>query len=268
MNIRKVAIASTIGISMTLTNAHAVLGLVDVEASIGTYMLGGSGSITGKTDDGTADSTMKFDQTMDNIYLTAKIDHFLPIVPNAEIEILRHHLNGTGNTDISFNVFGQEIALHKSSEIDTTYTQADILAYWGVPFLKLVSLGMADLNFGLNLKTISASDNSIFVPIPMYEVDAMVDLPVLPEITAQYKSLFGILNDVKAGVTMELPLPIPVLTLGVEAGYRYQNIDSTAIDNADNAWLKNVSGVFIDWSQIPTTKLEFSGFYFGLNGRF
>jgi outer membrane protein len=274
MSLKRTVAGIATGLILTSTNAFAILGMVDVDVGTGVWAVGGSGAMTGTSNGAEAKVDFDYPMSYDNYYFTARIDHFVPLVPNVKIDILQHHMVGTISGGITYDLFGQTYKYEAAEAVDVTYMQQDYTLYWGVPFLNALTLGMLDLNAGLNLKNIvvgtmsdvmDSGTTTVGMLVPMYDVTAMVDLPVIPKVEATYRSLFGIINDISGKVVVELPIPVPMVHFNVEAGYRIQTIDSEAIDSADNEWLKTTTGVFVDWTKIPTTAITYQGVFAGLN---
>ena len=99
--------------------------------------------------------------------------------------------------------------------------------------------------------------------IPMGHVAAVADLSAIPviggflplKVTGIYRTI-NVVTDMDIRASFTLPLPIPLVSFGLEAGYRQQTI--TTGDAAD--FLTSI-GI----TAVPSINFDYSGYYFGAN---
>lgn len=232
----KKVLAALAALFMVTSSAHAIAGLVDIEIGTGVWNAEPSGNVmygaTG-TDVDIADD-LKLDASS-NSYIYAKFDHFIPIVPNLRVEMQNYTTSGDGT--LGTVTFGDK-TFTSATTTDLTLNQQDYTFYWGIPGLGLLTAGILDVEFGINVKQIdgeitltsgtTTETASFNVPVPMLYGAIVIDIPVIPvglEVSSKWISVGDSkIQDNKAKVDVSLPLPIPLVTLAVEAGIKQQTI--------------------------------------------
>jgi outer membrane protein len=185
-----------------------------------------------------------------NNYVYIDVDHFLPLIPNIRVERLKYAISG--NSTISSNIsFGNlAFGVNESATTDLEMVQNDLILYWGIPGLNLLSAGILDVDFGIMGKqldgyyqmtnnTTGATPEKIEFDqwIPMAYLAVQVDVPVLPlELEVSTKRISyeaSEISDNMAKVSLALPIPIPLIDTKLDVGYREQilKIDPSLIDN-------------------------------------
>ena len=270
MKIKNRVAAIAAGMVLSSTQAFGLAGLVDVDAGGGLWM---SSMTTGKISGTQSGVTTEINTSLTNessLYGYIRIDHFIPIVPNIRIEQLNFKTTGTATG--TFTILGQNLSFTGAAEQTTiVLNQTDYTAYWGIPFLQPLTLGVLDIEWGLNVKMISGSaaigsllsTTAFTAPIPMGHIGAVVDIGAFPfvgglvdlKITGLYRTI-GLMTDMDVKVSYSLPIPIPVVSFGLEAGYRQQTLSTASATD-----LMNTLGI----TGIPSVNFDYSGVYFGAN---
>jgi len=253
-NTNKLLLSSVTALSLFATTANAGV-LLDFEVGAGYWNANPSGDLNYGTevdiekDFGLSDSN--------NTYLFADFNHFVPIVPNVRIE--QQSLKTDASASRSFTWNSQTIGINNKTDLDLT--QQDLILYWGVPGLNLLTAGIVDLNFGLDIKKfdgyITANNETAdldFV-LPMGYLAATIDPPFMPAtLSASYKTINydgSSINDMMAKVSIDLPIPIPLLDIKFDLGYKEQSlkISESVSDNI-------------------SADIKFDGMFFGVSAKF
>ena len=204
-----------------------------------------------------------FDLTLDEpsqSYTWAQFDHALPIIPNIRIEQVSMKYTGTATAAVSFN--GGTVDTTGTSTLDLS--NQDIIAYWGVPFSTWLPM-IDEADFGIGLKTFDglldvagvSLNESIDGVLPYGYAKLHISPPFLGGLgfEAEIKTISGggaSFNEtiLKADWSIEAPIPVIDLEIGIEGGHR----STTLKYDADG------SDAFMD--------LEFTGIFFGLFAKF
>jgi outer membrane protein len=229
--------------------------LLDAEVGAGMWNPAPSGTINyGESID--LEKDLGLDSST-NGYLYAQFDHFIPIIPNVRVEQQSLTLDSTYN--LSSVDFGTE-SFSGDTNIKLDLTQQDLVLYWGIPGLNLLTIGMFDVDFGIDVKKFSGSislDDEVadldFI-VPMGYLAAKVDLPYIPLIRASYKTITykdSSISDAMVKMSFDLPIPIPLIDIRADLGYKTQSI---VLDT--------------DLSDSLSTDITFSGVFFGINAKF
>ena len=173
---KKAVIGAFAALTMAVTSANAIAGLVDIEIGGGVWNASPSGQITyGKTSPTEIDfaDDLKLDDSS-NGYVYFRFDHFIPIVPNLRLEQQNYSTSGDGSVTATFG----DVSLTGATKTDVTLNQQDVILYWGIPGLNALTAGILDIELGIDVKTIDgeltitdASNNTdtvdFSVPVPM-----------------------------------------------------------------------------------------------------
>jgi outer membrane protein len=178
--------------------------------------------------------------------LTVYFEHPIPLLPN--IKIKQTNLEMTGNSNVNITFLDKNFTGDVDSTLDLTHT--DLTLYWGLP----LPIPFFDFNFGLTARQFdglaevrsssdSASQDLNFV-IPMAYGEIKVTTPFGLYANADINYI-GTSGNKLSDVSYELgyDLPIPVVDLGLEAGYRAINL-KTNEDLADIATDVKISGLY------------------------
>jgi outer membrane protein len=227
----KKIITSTIVSGLLISSANAFMGL-NAEVGTGVWapeMSGtvgyGSNATSNQIDFGDLGLDYK---KYDNTYMYADFSHFVPFIPNARVESVSYSMSGKASNGINWN--GNTVTV--DSKTDIKMDQTDMILYWGVPFISTATVGVLDINFGLDAKNIKGEitlndDTAKFdETLPLAYLNTRIDLPFAPvnlEGTMKTISYDGASisdNEIKLSGVLDLT----VVDLKVDLGYRIQNI--------------------------------------------
>jgi outer membrane protein len=178
--------------------------------------------------------------------LTVYFEHPIPLLPNIKIKQTNLEMTGNGNVNITF--LDKNFTGDVDSTLDLTHT--DLTLYWGLP----LPIPFFDFNFGLTARQFdglaevrSSSDSAsqdlnFVIPMAYGEIKVTTPFGVYANADINYIGTSGNkLSDVSYGLGYDLP--IPVVDLGLEAGYRAINL-KTNEDLADIATDVKISGLY------------------------
>lgn len=180
--------------------------------------------------------------------LSLYFEHSVPIIPNIKLKQTDLKVDGKGTINASFadTHFDTEVA----SEVDLTHT--DITLYWGLP------VPFIDLNYGLTARIfdgdaeVSERDTSVTkrekldLTLPMLYGEVKVNAPFGLYAGADINWIgFGDnkLLDSSIAAGYNLPIPVPMLDVGLEVGYRALTLETDKKDVKFESDL-DVKGVF------------------------
>ncbi len=240
---KKTAIAAFL-LAMTPVAAQAdLLFTVGAKASVWNAEAGG------QIDEGVSVEKDGLNIDSDNgQQLTVFFEHPLPFIPNLKLKQTSLELDGDGNINAQFadQTFNENVA----STLDLSHS--DLTLYWGLP----LPVPFVDINFGLTARQF---DGVAEVSGKTTSVNESVDLDfMMPLVYGEVKidSPFGLyasadinyigmggnkLSDISYGIGYDLP--IPVVDIGLEAGYRSINLKADK-DLADIDTDFDVSGAY------------------------
>lgn len=244
---KKTAIAAILAAMTPMAAQADLLFTVGAKASIW------NAEPTGQLDKGVSveDDGLNLDSE-NGQQLAVYFEHPLPFIPNIRLKQTNLDISGDGNINVNF--LDQNFNEKAKSTLDLSHK--DLTLVWGLP----LPLPFIDINFGLTARQF---DGTAEVRGQQTGVRKGVDLDfVMPLLygEVQIGTPFGIyghadvnyigygdnkLQDMSAGIGYDLP--IPIVDLGLEAGYRSIKLE-TDEDLAD-----------ID------TDVEIKGAYFGAN---
>lgn len=178
--------------------------------------------------------------------LTVFIEHPVPVVPNLRLRQTSLDMKGNGTLFAEFN--GQVFAGDVDSELDLSHTDATL--YWGLP----LPVPYLDINLGLTARMFDG-----YATVESMAQSEEVDLDfVLPMgfLEAKVGSPFGIYAQAEINAigydgnsmsdmafTVGYDLPVPVVDLGLELGYRSMTM-TTNKDTTDIETDFELSGLF------------------------
>ena len=234
--------------------AVAVLALSPVAAqadllfTVGTKASVWNAEATGDLDEGVSveDDGLNLDSE-NGTQISVFFEHPVPFLPNIKVRNTALELEGDGSLTATFadQTFNENVV----STMDLSHT--DLTLYWGVP----LPVPFVDINFGLNARQF---DGVAEVTGETSDVTESVDLDfVLPMLYGEVKvntpiGIYGNIDinyvgygdnkmtDLSYGLGYDLP--IPVVDLGLEAGYRGLNLQ-TDPDDVDIDADVDVSGM-------------------------
>jgi outer membrane protein len=265
---KKLLTGAALATSLLVSNASAIVGLVDIEVGAGIWSSQMSGTLGTDTLNVDFEKDLKLDASS-NTYFFAKFDHFIPVVPNLRYENQALTVSGTGTLAVPVAIPGLSTGLVASAPTTSNISlnMQDLTFYWGVPGLNTLTLGILDIEFGVDLKLIegklafSAAGTESKVPdfsepLPMGYLAAVVDIPFVDVVLeGSYKTLplgdSGKVEEIKVKAAWTLPIPTPLIDWNIEGGYK-----QFSIELADDKISKT------------QFKIANSGIFYGLNVAF
>lgn len=202
----------------------------------------------GQLDDGVSveDDGLNIDSE-NGTQLSVYFEHLVPVIPNVKIKQTSLELEGDGSISASFA--GVNYAENVTSTMDLSHT--DLTLYWGLP----LPIPFVDINFGLTarqfdgLAEVSGAvagtesvDLDFVLPMAYGEVQIDTPLGIYGHIDMNYVG-YGDnkMTDMSYGLGYDLP--VPVVDLGIEAGYRVMTLETDESD-VDIAADVDLSGMY------------------------
>jgi len=229
--------------AIVVTAAQAGDGIISGEIAVGGWNHDPSGWIKYPNNESDvnkldADSDLNLDTETD-IYLRAKLEHPVPLLPNIRVAYNRTESKGDGHITKTFT-FGDQTFLAN----DYIHSEAKLDNYDGTLYYQLWDTGL-DLDLGLTVryidgyvtvqdKTRNVGDTSdINFVVPMAYGNVRVPIPFLEGLSVGAEGNWitydgSTLYDVQADARY-----IFSMGLGLEVGYRYQKIKLDDVDNTD-----------------------------------
>jgi len=243
---KKTAIAALLAALTPMAAQADLLFTVGAKASIW------NAEPSGQLDDGVSVESDGLNLDSDNgQQLTLYFEHPLPFIPNLQLKKTALELEGDGTLSASFadRTFNEDV----QSTFDLSHT--DLTMIWGVP----LPVPFVDVNFGLTARQFDgvaevtgatagteSVDLDFVMPLLYGEVEVDTPFGIYGQVDVNYIG-YGDnkMKDLSYGIGYDLP--IPVVDLGLEAGYRSLTLQ-TDEDLAD-----------------IETDVEVKGAYFGAN---
>ena len=182
--------------------------------------------------------------------LTVFFEHPVPVLPNFKIKQTNLDMSGSGSLNVTFldQSFNEDV----DSTMDLSHT--DFTMYWGLP----LPIPFVDIDFGLTARkfdgvveavskddpdTRASEDLDATLPMGYGAINVTTPFGLYASADINYISLDGNkLSDVSYAIGYDLP--IPVVDLGIEGGYRSMNL-KTDEDSIDLETDVDVSGAFV-----------------------
>ena len=180
--------------------------------------------------------------------LTVFFEHPVPVIPNIKIKQTNLDLSGSGDVNISF--LDQSFDEQVDSTLDLTHT--DFTLYWGLP----IPLPFVGFDFGLTARQFDglaevkgrgtgiteSQDLDFTLPMGYGAINITTPFGLYATADINYVSAGGNkLSDISYALGYDLP--IPVVDLGIEGGYRAMNLE-TDEDDVDLATDVEISGTY------------------------
>ena len=221
-----------------------------VELSTGIWMQSTGGKIGDPAGDNININGLK---DSNDVYLSVDVNMPL-IIP--DLKFRSQGLTASGTVDFATNVTfgGKTFAATGTQNADLDLTYTDLVLNYGLP------IPIATLDFGLNFRLINGSFTSagqtadISLPLPMLHLAAGMPTPLGVSVYGEYNFLpinGANFSDIMVKAKYNLPLPMLIMDVGVEAGYHQFNM-----------------GVSGDFSTKYQSDLETSGIFVGLAAEF
>src|SRR5690554_63116 len=225
---KKLALVSAILIAAPLSANANLLFTVGAKASIW------DAKPTGQIDDNASVESDGLNFKSENgKQLSVFFEHPVPFIPNVKLKRTDLDMDGSGTLSKPINFAGETYTVNTAvdSSIDLSHTDATL--YWGLP----LPLPYIDIDFGLTARKFDG-DASVVASGQSKSVDLDITLPMAYG-AVKVGSPFGIyatadlnwigfgdnkMTDLSAAVGYELP--IPIVDVGVEVGYRGINLQT------------------------------------------
>lgn len=246
MKALKLFCAVLLALCVLIPNIASAIG---IEAAIGVWNQKPQGDISLNGPELSLEDDLKMgDKT--RFYGRAKIDMPL-LIPNIYLMVTQTKSDGTGQKLSNFQFGDQTILSTNAFTSNLTLNEYDLGLYYGVPFVKTASLGMLNVDAGLNLKVIAMdieitqksvrTSRSFTVPVPMVYLGAqfkpLKDLSVEAEVRGlaissdHYYDLIGRVKYKVLGPAF------------MAAGYRYEDLQVDAKQVKTN---RRIGGPFFE----------------------
>lgn len=182
--------------------------------------------------------------------LTVFFEHPVPFIPNVKLKRTDLDMEGKGVLTKQINFAGQVYAASTAVDSNINLSHTDATLYWGLP----IPLPYLDIDFGLTARMFDG-DATVDGGGQNEAVDLDMTLPMVYG-SVKLGSPFGLyaaadvnwvgvgdnkMTDLSAAVGYELP--IPIVDVGLEVGYRGINLQTDKKD-VDIAADLDVSGIF------------------------
>src|SRR5690554_7417994 len=225
---KKLALVSAILIAAPLSANANLLFTVGAKASVW------DAKPTGQIDDNASVESDGLNFKSENgRQLSVFFEHPVPFIPNVKLKRTDLDMDGSGELtkEITFAQENFTVNEQISSNIDISHTDATL--YWGLP----LPLPYIDIDFGLTARmfdgdaSVNAKSVDLDITLPMAYGAVKVGSPFGIYATADLNWIgFGDnkMTDLSAAVGYELP--IPIVDVGVEVGYRGINLQTDRKD--------------------------------------
>src|SRR5690554_3720438 len=225
---KKLALVSAILIAAPLSANANLLFTVGAKASIWDV------KPTGQIDDNASVESDGLNFKSENgKQLSVFFEHPVPFIPNVKLKRTDLDMDGSGTLDQTITFAGEDYSegVDVNSNIDISHTDATL--YWGLP----LPLPYIDIDFGLTARmfdgdaSVNAKSVDLDITLPMAYGAVKVGSPFGIYATADLNWIgFGDnkMTDLSAAVGYELP--IPIVDVGVEVGYRGINLQTDRKD--------------------------------------
>lgn len=227
------------------------------EVGAGIWYIGSTGEVSYKGTPLDLDKDLGLDSTL-STYAWANFKHFIPVIPNARLEITKFGADATADIPAGIMKFDDKNISGRSVDSALTLDQIDVIAYYNLwdTFLTFdVGVG---LKYYLGSMEVAGSEVDISLPIPIIYARLGADIPfttIGAEIDLKYFQFTPLVEAemydlrVKAKATI---LTIALLDLNLEAGYRVHRLQILASKSSFSGFNADI-------------KSEISGFFGGIN---
>ncbi len=187
--------------------------------------------------------------TQSEVYLRAKVEHPLPVLPNIKVDFTQNRSSGDGKISKTFSFGTISITAGENVHTETKLDSYDATFYY-----EIVDTGL-DFDLGLTARyidgyvditslTTGRHDKTEFTGLfPMVYSNIRVPIPVLGGLSIGAEGSYitydgSTLYDLQADIRYEF-----LMGLGVEAGYRSQKIKLEDVQNTSTD--VNIDGFFV-----------------------
>jgi len=229
---------------------------IGFEVGLGAWEQGPSGDVSYKggddvdvADDADLEKELRY-------YGRAKIDMPL-VVPNIYLMHTPMSFSGEGKISQNFEFGGTTYEANESFDTDLTLDHTDLALYYGLPFVETATLGVLNIDLGLNVKYVDLSvevkgtdettglskkeSQSAQVYIPMLYAGVQIKPTDSVAVEAEYRGISAG-GDSYTDVIARLKVK-PFGPVFIAAGYRQQTVD---IDQKDVELNTSFKGPFLE----------------------
>jgi outer membrane protein len=219
--------------------------LIDFEASIGAvqqkpsgYVSYRAGSVADRID--VKNDVRLGDETKQ--WAKFKLEHPIPLIPNIKLAYMPMKFDGSRVLTRDINWGGRTYQANADLNLSVKLDRVDTTLYYNFPFIKTVTAGKLDVEFGLNVRTIMfdaklsgrervtgqsiSESKAITLPIPMGHLAAEIRPISLMSLVGELNYI-GYKNnayyDYVAGLRLNSPMRTPLKPF-VEVGYRHEKL--------------------------------------------
>src|SRR5690554_156886 len=232
---KKLALVGAILIAAPLSAQANLLFTVGAKASVW------DAEPTGQIDDNVSVEKGGLNLKSENgTQITVFFEHPVPFIPNVKLKSTDLDIKGSGVLNANINFAGKPFAVSEAVDSNINLSHTDATLYWGLP----IPLPYINVDFGLTARMFDAdaSLTQVSDTTRTESVDLDMTLPMAYG-AVKVGSPFGIyatadvnwigfgdnkMTDLSAAVGYELP--IPIVDVGVEVGYRGINLQTDRKD--------------------------------------
>jgi len=224
---------------------------IGLEASLGVWNQDPEGYVSYKGDPLDIDKDLKYDKET-KAFGRLKIDMPL-VIPNIYVMATPSKFDGRGEKNVSFNFGGKTFNANVPFTSEVQLDHYDIALYYGIPGLKTLTLGILNVELGLNARIIDFSakvdqpltglsaSKSATIPVPMIYAGLQVSPIDLINIEGEFRGIAYSSNhyyDIIGRLKVK-----PFGPLFIAGGYRYEDIK---IDYQDILSEVKLKGPFVE----------------------
>jgi outer membrane protein len=236
--------------------------LIDFEASIGATQQKPSGYVSYKPIQDADRIDVKNDARLGDEtkpWAKFKLEHPIPLIPNIKLAYMPMKFDGSGNVTRNINWGGRTYQANADFNLSVKLDRVDTTLYYNFPFIKTVTAGKLDVEFGLNVRTIMfdgklsgtitgggsvTEGKSITLPIPMGHLAAEIRpislVSLVGEVNIGYNK--NAYYDYVAGLRLNSRVRTPLKPF-VEVGYRYEKFKIDEQDVKTDLKIKGLYGL-------------------------
>ncbi len=235
--------------------------LIDFEISVGAIQQKPSGYVSYRAGSVSDRIDVKNDARLGDEtkpWAKLKLEHPIPLIPNIKLAYMPMKFDGSGNVTRTVRWGDNTYNLGAGFNLSVTLDRVDTTLYYNFPFIKTVTAGKLDIEFGLNVRTIMfdgklsgtttggasvTESKSITLPIPMGHLATEIRPISLVSLVGELNYI-GYKNnayyDYVAGLRLNPRVRTPLKPF-VEVGYRHEKVK---IDEQDVKTDLNIKGLY------------------------
>jgi outer membrane protein len=221
-----------------------------VEAAVGLWWQDPSGDMGSKGNDLSVENELKY-ESESRVYGRIKVD--MPaMIPNIYLMATPVIFEEDGSKNTSFKFGDKTFAGNESFSSKLRLNHYDVALYYGIPFLKTVTLGTFNMEVGLNGRILDIKEEikqptagtewvSLAVPIPMLYLGAQLKPMKYLSLEAEARGVsYSSTHNYDLIARLKVQPFGPVFLAG---GYRYENVK---IDQGDIKINMKIKGPFLE----------------------